>query len=67
MSILKKIDNYMSIQEKKENISMYLCNEVSLDDAIELYKKSKNKKKTMSKFPKKIRNQIETLIDGGIL
>jgi len=63
--LLNKIDQYLLIQEKKENISLSLSNDIN--DIIEMVKKSDNKDDIISMLNKDVKEQIKKLIEGGIL
>jgi len=65
--LLEKIDGYLSIQEKKDAISLSLNMGRDLEDIIEIIKKSNDKDKILSILDKDIREQVMKLIDGGIM
>jgi hypothetical protein len=65
--LLEKIDKYITIQEKKEAISLSLEMTTDLKNIIEMVKKSDDKEKTISMFNEEIQKQIHDLMDGGIL
>lgn len=65
--LLGKIDNYLKVQEKKDVISVSLDSNKELTDVIELVRKSDDIEKTLSFFTPEIREQIEKLIEGGII
>lgn len=68
--LLEKIDRYVELYERKEDISRSLDMEITkidLKEVIDMVKKSKNREKTISMFNEEIRKQIQELIDGGIL
>jgi hypothetical protein len=65
--LLEKIDKYLLIQEKNDAISLSLKSSPDLKDIIEMVRKSKDRDKTLSMFNDEVREQIEKLIDGGIL
>ncbi len=65
--ILEKIDKYLKVQEKKDAISLSLDSKGDLKDIIEIVRKSDDRDKTLSMFSKEVREQIQKLIDGGIL
>jgi hypothetical protein len=65
---LDKIDKYLYIQEKKDNISLsYDFNKMKLDEAIDIYRKSEDKNKTLSMFCDNVKKQIKELIKGDII
>jgi hypothetical protein len=65
--LLEKIDKYITIQEKKDAIDMSFNSNSDLKDIIEIVKNSKDREKTLSIFNEEIKEQIQKLIDGGIL
>lgn len=65
--LLRKIDNYLDVQEKKDVISASLDSNKELTDIIELVRKSNDIEKTLSFFTPEIREQIQILIEGGII
>ncbi len=65
--LLQKIDKYLVIQEKNDAISLSLKSNGDLKDIIEIVRKSNDKDKTLSMFNQEVREQIQKLIDGGIL
>lgn len=65
--LLGKIDNYLEVQEKKDIISISLDSNRELTEVIELVRKSNDIEKTLSLFTPEIREQIEKLIEGGII
>ena len=65
--LLEKIDKYLLIQEKKERISLSLDMSSDIKDIIEIVRKSDDRDKTLSMFSKEVQEQIQKLIDGGIL
>ena len=65
--LLEKIDKYLVIQEKNEEISMSLKSNPELKDIIEMVRKSDDIDRTISMFNKDMREKIKKLMDGGIL
>jgi hypothetical protein len=65
--LLDKIDKYLLIQEKNEAILLSLKSNNNIKDIIEIVRKSDDRDKTLSMFDKEVREQIQKLIDGGIL
>ena len=65
--LLIKIDKYLLIQEKNDAISLSLNPNKDIKDIIEIVRKSTDRDKTLSMFTEEIREQIQKLIDGGIL
>jgi len=65
--LLGKIDNYLEVQEKKDVISASLDTNKELTEVIELVRKSNDIEKTLSFFTPEIREQIQILIEGGII
>jgi DNA-directed RNA polymerase subunit H (RpoH/RPB5) len=65
--LLEKIDKYLVIQEKNDAIALSLKSNGDLKDIIEIVRKSNDKDKTLSMFNQEVREQIQKLIDGGIL
>ena len=65
--LLEKIDKYLLIQEKKESISLSHKPDEDLKDIIEIVRKSEDRDKTLSMFSQEVQEQIQKLIDGGIL
>lgn len=65
--LINEIDKYLLVQEKKEFISLSLDRNVTLDDIIEMIKKSEDKDRVMSMLDEKTKNEIEKLFEGGIL
>lgn len=65
--LLGKIDKYLLIQEKNDAISMSLKSDSDLKDIIEMVRKSDDRDKTLSMFNEGVREQIQKLIDGGII
>lgn len=65
--LIEKIDEYLEIQERKEIISLSMDSSRDLKDVINTVKNSENKEKILSLFNDKIREDIQKLIDGGII
>lgn len=65
--LLEKIDRYLTVQEKKDAISLSLDSSKDIKDIIEIVRKSDDRDKTLSLFNEDVREQIQKLIDGGIL
>jgi oligoendopeptidase F len=65
--LLGKIDNYLEVQEKKDVISASLDTNKELSEIIELVRKSDDMEKTLSFFSPEIKEQIQKLIEGGII
>lgn len=67
IQLLEKIDKYLVIQERNEEISMSLKPDPELKDIIEMVRKSDDVDRTISMFSEDMREKIKKLIDGGIL
>jgi hypothetical protein len=68
METLDKINKYLFLQEKKESIyQSQNVDKIILDEAIEIYRKSDNKEKTLNMFNEDIKKQLKTLIEGSII
>jgi hypothetical protein len=65
--LLDKIDKYLVIQEKNDAISLSLNPNKDIKDIIEIVRQSTDRDKTLSMFTQEIREEIQKLIDGGIL
>ena len=65
--LLDKIDNYLQVQEKKDAISVSSDSNRELTDIIELVQNSDDIEKTLSLFNSETREQIQKLIEGGII
>lgn len=65
--LLFKIDNYLDIQDKKERIEDSLNISSDIKEVIELIKKSSNKEGILRLLNPDIREEVEKLIDGGLL
>lgn len=65
--LLGKIDNYLEVQEKRDVISASLDTNKELSEIIELVRKSDDMEKTLSFFSPEIKEQIQKLIEGGII
>jgi len=65
--LLNKIDNYLDIQGKKERIEDSLMISSDIKEVIELVKKSDNKEGILKLLDKNVREEIEKLMDGGLL
>jgi len=65
--ILDKIDEYLLTQEKCDAITLSLNEGKELKDIIEIIWKSEDKEKIISMFNDEAKEQIQKLIDGGIL
>lgn len=63
--LLEKMDNYIKLQEKKEEISLSLSGDIF--DIIEMVKKSKDRDSFISTLNDEVKQQIQELIAGGIL
>ena len=64
--ILNKIDNYLSIQEEKDIISISLKKN-NIKDIIEIIRESNDKDKVISKLNEDTKEEVKKLIEGGIL
>lgn len=65
--LLTKIDKYLLIQEKNDAISLSLNPNTDIKDIVEIVRNSDDRDKTLSMFTQEVREQIQKLIDGGIL
>jgi len=65
--LLSKIDNYLDIQNKKERIEESQNISSDIKEVVELIKKSDNKEGILRLLDKNVREEIEKLIDGGLL
>lgn len=65
--LLFKINNYLDIQDKKERIEESLNISSDIKEVIELIKKSSNKEGVLRLLNRDVREEIEKLIDGGLL
>lgn len=65
--LIEQIDKYLTVQEKKERISLSLNISNDLKDIIELVRKSEDREKTISMFNEEIQKEIQKFIEGGIL
>ena len=65
--LINRIDSYLDIQGKKERIEKSQHISSDLKEVIELIKKSDNKEGILSLLDKNIREEIEKLIEGGLL
>lgn len=65
--LLKKIDDYLDIQEKKEAILLSSNGDIDLDDMVEIIKNSDDINEELSLLDDDMRKKIEKLIEGGIL
>lgn len=65
--LLEKIEGYLNIQERKEAISLSLNINNDLRDIIEMVKNFQDRDEALSMFSDEIREQIQKLIDGGII
>lgn len=65
--LLNRIDYYLDIQTKKERIeeSQHISSDIK--EVIELIKKSDNKEAILNLLDKDIKQEVEKLIDGGLL
>lgn len=65
--LLNKIDKYLVIQEKKDIIEHSMDSNIDLKEAIKLVRESTDKDSIISSFDNNIREEIEKLIEGGII
>lgn len=65
--LLSKIDNYLDIQNKKERIEESLNISSDIKEVVELIKKSDNREGLLRLLDRNVREEIEKLIDGGLL
>jgi hypothetical protein len=65
--LIEQIDKYLTVQEKKERISLSINISNDLKDIIELVRKSEDREKTISMFSEEIQKEIQKFIEGGIL
>lgn len=65
--LLRRMDNYLDTQKKKERIELSLNMSYDIKEVIELIKKSDDKEEILSLLDEDVRKEIEKLIDGGIL
>jgi len=65
--LISRIDNYLDIQFKKERIEQSLYMSSDIKEVIELIKKTDNKEGILNLLDKNIREEIEKLIDGGLI
>lgn len=65
--LIEQIDKYLTVQEKKERISLSLNISNDLKDIIDLVRKSEDREKTISMFNEEIQKEIQKFIEGGIL
>lgn len=65
--LLFKINNYLDIQDKKERIEESLNISSDIKEVIELIKKSSNKEGVLRLLNRDVREEVEKLIDGGLL
>lgn len=66
-TLLEQIDGYLTIQERKDAISLSHNSNSDLKDIIEIVKKSTDIDKTLSMFSEEIQKQIKKMLDGGII
>jgi hypothetical protein len=66
-TLLKKINDYLDIQEKKDSISISMDNDIDIQDIIDMVKKSDDMEHSISLLNDDIREKIDKLIEGGIL
>ena len=65
--LLEQIDKYLSVQEEKDAISLSLSSNKDIQDIIEIVRNSEDRDRALTLFSDDIREQIQKLIDGGIL
>lgn len=65
--LLSRIDNYLDVQEKKETIEESLHISSDIKEVIELIKKSDDKESILALLDSSVREEIEKLIEGGLL
>jgi hypothetical protein len=67
MELIGRIDSYLDIQDKKDRISESIYMSSDIKEIIEVIKKSDDRDRVMSLLDKDVRNEIEKLIEGGLL
>ncbi len=65
--LIDRISNYLDIQTKKERIEQSLYISSDIKEVIELIKKTDNKEGILRLLDENIREEIEKLIDGGLI
>ena len=65
--LISKIDNYLDLQDKKERIEESLHVSSDLKEVIDLVKKSKDRESILRLLDRNVREEIQILIDGGLL
>ena len=65
--LIDRISNYLDIQTKKERIEQSLYISSDIKEVIELIKKTDNKDGVLRLLDEDIRQEIEKLIDGGLI
>jgi len=65
--LIDRISNYLDIQSKKERIEQSLHISSDIKEVIELIKKTDNKEGILRLLDENIREEIEKLIDGGLI
>jgi len=65
--LLKKIDKYLQVQEKKDAISLSLDGNSNLKDIVDFVRGSSDKEKIIAMFNDKVQEELQILIDGGII
>ncbi len=65
--LISKIDNYLDLQYKKERIEESLHVSSDLKEVIDLVKKSKDRESILCLLDRNVREEIQILIDGGLL
>lgn len=65
--LINRIDGYLDIQSKKERIeeSLYISSDIK--EVVELINKTDNKEGILKLLDKDIRQEVEKLIEGGLL
>lgn len=66
-NILENIEKYLLVSDKNEKLKNPYQNKMDLDEAISIFKNSKNKKKILLSFDEDIKEEVEKLISGGLL
>lgn len=65
--LLGRIDNYLDTQTKKERIEESQNISSDIKEVVELIKKSDNKQGILALLDEDVREEIEKLIEGGLL
>jgi len=65
--LINRIDSYLDIQSKKERIEESLHISSDIKEVVDLISKSDNKEGILRLLDKDIRQEVEKLIEGGLL